>query len=93
MDEIIERLERLEALLTMQKEVLSLGEAARYLDMSDDRLRRLARERSVPHYKQGRKLYFKRSELDDWRCSSPVPTIERTTAEAVTARLIANLTR
>jgi len=23
-------------------------------------------ERTIPHFKQGKKLYFNRSELDDW---------------------------
>jgi excisionase family DNA binding protein len=48
------------------KEVLNATEAAKYLSLSQAYLYRLTSARQIPHYKPGKKLYFKRSELDDW---------------------------
>lgn len=45
-------------------------DAAEYLGIHRDRLRRLAAEGSIPVEQGGAgcKLYFRRSELDAWRC-------------------------
>ena len=31
-------------------------------------------ERTIPQFKQGKKLYFKRSELDDWLTAQKIST-------------------
>jgi excisionase family DNA binding protein len=43
--------------------------AAEYLGVHRDTLRKLAAERTIPSHQDGprSKLFFKRSELDDWR--------------------------
>lgn len=71
MDPIIERLDRLEKLIETQaiftKEVLNFNEACRYLELSHSHLYKLTSSASVPYYKpNGKKLYFKREELDEW---------------------------
>ena len=71
MDIIIERLEKIERLLEsqnlLQKEVLNLNEAALYLELSTSHLYRLTSTGCIPFYKpNGKKLYFKRLELDQW---------------------------
>lgn len=45
--------------------------AAEYLGVHRDTVRRLASERAVPSEQEGAgcKLYFRRSDLDAWRCS------------------------
>jgi excisionase family DNA binding protein len=48
------------------KEVLNAGEAAKYLSLSQAYLYRLTSARLIPHYKPGKKLYFKRTDLDSW---------------------------
>ncbi|WKN29752.1 helix-turn-helix domain-containing protein [Porifericola rhodea] len=68
---IIERLERIERLLSNQaqgiKEVLSFNETCQYLELSQSHLYKLTSTGNIPHYKpNGKKLYFKRSELDSW---------------------------
>ena len=79
MDLLIERLEKLERLIISQginsKEVLNLQEACQYLELSQSHLYKLTSAGSIPHYKpNGKKLYFKRSELDAWllrnRCAT-----------------------
>jgi excisionase family DNA binding protein len=50
-------------------------EAAGYLGIHRDTLRKLAAERTVPVHQDGPgcKLYFNRDELDEWRRASKAP--------------------
>lgn len=69
--QIIERLERIEQLLSdpkpVLKEVLNFNEACRYLEFSSSYLYKLTSAGKISHYKpNGKKLYFKREELDSW---------------------------
>ncbi len=71
MDEILERLKRLETLIEEQnligKEVLNFAEAAKYLELSHSHLYKLTSAGNIPFYKpNGKKLYFNRPELDEW---------------------------
>lgn len=51
----------------LQKTVLNLSEAAKYLDISESHLYKLTSTRQIPHFcPQGKKLYFRREELDQW---------------------------
>lgn len=79
MDEIIERLQRQESLIVEQsvtsKQVLNFNEASKYLELSHSHLYKLTSAGTIPFYKpNGKKLYFKREELDTWllrnRCAS-----------------------
>lgn len=71
MEEIIKRLTALENRLTVQnlimKRVFNFPEAAEYLQLSHSHLYRLTSTRKIPFYRpSGKKLYFKRKELDNW---------------------------
>lgn len=71
MDEILKKLEDLRSMIENQginsKEVLNMVEAGRYLELSLSHLYKLTSTGMIPHYKpNGKKLYFKRSELDAW---------------------------
>lgn len=78
-----ERLERIEALLAAaSKEVLNSAEAAALLGITAKALRNLTAQRKVPHYKQGASLYFRKSELEAWRCARRVPTDEEVASQA-----------
>ena len=51
----------------LQKTVLNFNEAAKYLDVSPSHLYKLTSTKHVPHFcPQGKKLYFKREELNEW---------------------------
>lgn len=51
----------------LQKTVLNFNEACKYLDVSHSHLYKLTSTRQIPHFcPQGKKLYFKREELDTW---------------------------
>ena len=66
-----EKIKLLEELLSehklMSKDLLSFNEAAHYLCLSKSYLYKLTSSRSIPYYKpQGKKCFFKKSELLDW---------------------------
>jgi excisionase family DNA binding protein len=68
---ILKRIENIEELIKNQKillkEVLNLNEAAKYLDISKSHLYKLTSRKEIPHYcPQGKRLYFKKTELDQW---------------------------
>lgn len=71
MDEILIRLENLQRLIESQgiytKEVLNFNEACLYLELSQSHLYKLTSAGNIPYYKpNGKKLYFKRTELENW---------------------------
>ena len=75
-DLLVKKLSKVESLLKEQnllkKEILDLGEACLYLKISDSMLYKLTSKGDIPYFKpNGKKLYFKRSELDEWRTQEP----------------------
>jgi len=71
MDNILERLNaierKLEELATLNKDVLNLREAAKYLNVSCSHLYKLTYTKEIPHYKpRGKQVFFERKELDRW---------------------------
>jgi excisionase family DNA binding protein len=72
---ILERLTIIENLLKeqnrLQKEALSFNEACEYLEISSSHLYKLTSSDTIPHYKpNGKKIYFKRSDIDNWLLSN-----------------------
>ena len=77
---IIQKLDRLETMIENQtllsKEVLNLNETAQYLDISQSHLYKLTSTKRIPHFcPQGKKIYFKRTELDEWLLTNRQNTI------------------
>jgi excisionase family DNA binding protein len=64
--------ERLAAPKATADEWLDTRSAAEYLGVHRDTVRRLAAERTVPSEQEGPgcKLFFRRSDLDAWRCGA-----------------------
>jgi excisionase family DNA binding protein len=51
----------------LQKAVLNFNEACKYLDVSPSHLYKLTSQKQIPHFcPQGKKLYFRRDEIDSW---------------------------
>jgi len=70
-DILIQKLERIETLIEQQgilrKDVLNFNEACQYLGLSQSHMYKLTSSKSIPHFcPQGKRLYFKRTELDEW---------------------------
>lgn len=82
---IEQRLERLERIMLIQfKNVLNVDEVAMILSVSVDRVRHLVSERKIPHYKQGNRTFFKKSEIEDWQLSDRIPTSDEINSKAAT---------
>lgn len=88
---ILQKLEQIEKLITdqslLQKAVLNFQEASQYLDLSASHLYKLTSKKEIPHFcPNGKKLYFKREELDQWLQRNRQITegeIEQTSADFV----------
>lgn len=74
-DTLNARLDRIERLtLIGAKSVLDLDEAVLFTGFSKGHMYRLTSERQIPHFKKSRKLYFKKSELEEWMLEDKVKT-------------------
>lgn len=70
-----EQLDRIEKLVRLNsKEVLDVEEVALMLNVSKSRIYHLVSSRNIPHYKQGKKVYFKKSEIEEWKLQDRIPT-------------------
>lgn len=65
-EDLLKHLESIDNEILESKEVLSLDDACKLLNLSKSRIYKLARKSDIPHYKPQRKLMFLRSELIDW---------------------------
>ena len=87
MDELLLRLERIEKLILsqnlLQKDVLNFNETCDYLELSQSFLYKLTSSRTIAHYKpNGKKIYFKRSELDEWLLRNRTVTTDEIESQA-----------
>lgn len=77
------RVEELERMLFLTKNVLSFDEASTFLNLSKGYLYKLTSGNLIPHYKpQGKMLYFEKSELEAWLRQNPVKTKTQIEQEA-----------
>jgi len=59
----------------LNKEIYNFSEACTFLDYSKSYLYKLTHQRQIPHFKpNGKKLYFKRADLEDWLLRNRVKT-------------------
>lgn len=71
---IIERLDRIERMLTLAtKRVFSVADLAAYIGVSEKTVRNNVQD--IPHYKQNGRVYFRRSEVDEYLCRERKETI------------------
>lgn len=79
------QLARLERLLVIgTKEVLNIEDLSLMTGLSKSRIYALVNERKVPYYKPNGKLYFKKSEIEDWLLQNRVPTQAEVDSQAET---------
>ena len=76
MDKTLEmRVEELEQMLFLTKNVLSFDEASKFLNLSKSYLYKLTSGNLIPHYKpQGKMLFFERADLEAWLRQNPIKT-------------------
>jgi excisionase family DNA binding protein len=80
MEEFQKKIDGLEILLKRQnilnKEILTLEEAAQYLVLSKSCIYKMTSNKEIPHYiPRGKKIYFRRIELDRWILESRVTPV------------------
>ena len=84
-NEINARLARLEELtLAGIKAVLNITEASQFTGISRPQIYRLTSEKRIPHYKRNNKLYFKKTELENWMLQNKIETIDEINSKAST---------
>lgn len=66
------------------KTVLNLEETSLFTGLSIGHLYRLTSGKQIPHFKKNRKLYFKKSELEDWMLEQKILTEEEIQSKAST---------
>ena len=84
MDKTLEkRVEELEQMLFLTKNVLSFDEASKFLNLSKSYLYKLTSGNLIPHYKpQGKMLFFERADLEAWLRQNPTKTQAQIEQEA-----------
>jgi len=82
-DSIIRELEEIRKLTLLQaKTVLTADDAALMLGTSRQAVYNMTSLRTIPHYRQGGRVFFKKAELEKWMTSQRVSTIEEQDIEA-----------
>jgi len=64
-----------------QSEIMDVKETCRFLSLSFPGIYCLTSNRKIPHYKRGKKLYFKRSELIQWLSEGKKMTVNENANE------------
>ena len=52
--------------LRNRKDLITIEEAASFLNLSKPTIYRLVSERNIPHNKKGKRLYFSKERLTEW---------------------------
>lgn len=80
---IEQRIEELENLVYLNKNVLSFEEACKFTNLSKSYLDKLTSTQQIPHYKpQGKMIYFEKDALEAWLRQNPVKTQAQISQEA-----------
>jgi excisionase family DNA binding protein len=94
---IIQRLDKIERLIYELKksntittnnenystEILNMNQAVDYLTLTKSAIYKFTSGRGIPHFKRGKKIYFKKSELDEWLTKNRISTNEELEQEAM----------
>ncbi len=68
----------------LNKEILNFNDACQFLDYSKSYLYKLTYSRQIEHYKpNGKKLYFKKSDLEAWLLRNRIKTADEIELEAI----------
>ena len=93
MQSIEERLANIERKLDIQaqeaKNILTLEEVAEYTHLSKSYIYKLTSRREIPCYKpNGKQLYFKRTEIDEWLLTNRKMTNKEIESEVATKSVL-----
>jgi excisionase family DNA binding protein len=92
---ILERLDRIEKAIQNlnnfsnvpdANQIMNISEVATYIKVAKTTIYGMTHRNTIPHNKNGKKLYFKKSDLDEWIFSKRIKTnfdIEREAMEYI----------
>ena len=61
----------------IEKNIFTVDEVINYTGFSQKQIYKLTSTRAIPHYKpSGRKLFFKKDEIDEWISRGRVDTLD-----------------
>lgn len=62
---------------------MDIKELSAYLKISKSAIYKMTSSNDIPHYKSGKRLYFKKSEIDEWVFSNRIKTNDDIEKEAM----------
>lgn len=83
--DILQKLEEIKSITTISvKNALTVEEAAAYMGMSTEYVRKMAKTRAIKSYrsKSGRVIYLHKADLDKWMLHTEVNTSEYISSQA-----------
>ncbi|RDI56277.1 helix-turn-helix domain-containing protein [Flavobacterium glaciei] len=89
---IMERLDRIEKAIENLKTAnpvqvnnapMNVKEVSKYLNLSVSAIYKLTSTSEIPHYKNGKRLYFKKEDIDEWIFSKRIKTNDDIEKEAM----------
>jgi prophage regulatory protein len=82
-EEILRKLNDIQRAVQLSvKEILTIDEAAISLGLAKSYIYKLTCLKQIPYYKNGRKVYFRKSELEDWMTCTRIATNQELMQEA-----------
>jgi len=81
------RLEVIESKLNYNNEtsdvskIMTLEQLTNYASLSKSLIYKLTSSREIPHSKRGKRLYFNKSEIDEWLLKGKIKTIDEIQTE------------
>lgn len=82
LDDINKRLDRIEKKTGLEKNVLTLEEAAAFTGYSTRYLRLLVQRHELPSYRRGNRLFFDRAEVEKWMTANRIQSNEEINDQA-----------
>ena len=64
-----------------ESEIMNLKQASEFMGLAPQTLYGYTSKRTIPHYKKGKKIYFKREELMEWLTQNKRKTTNELLAE------------
>lgn len=81
---IADRLAVIEQAIRMQvREVIDMDDCAVLTGYSKQHLYRLTSSHAIPHYRRGGKVFFRKTEIEDWLTSVRIKTNDEIEKEAI----------
>lgn len=67
-----------------EDEIMTIQQAAKFVCMSTHTIYQLTSRKEIPHYRKGRRLFFKKQELADWLTGKKIDSKDEIRQRAAT---------